>query len=172
MNTTLYIAGQPVALADVARKTNELSFTLSGKTYRFRSQRLPDGSFLLERETAPGVWERLNGLAWQAGKERRVQVGNLEAKVSELAAGADQASGQGELSPPAPMPGLIRQILVKRGEQVKQGQPLAVMEAMKLQITLSAGGDAKVEEVLVKEGDMVTEGTMLVRLVAEKDKAA
>ena len=48
------------------------------------------------------------------------------------------------------MPGVIRQILVKPGDKVKRDQPLVVMEAMKLQTTLTAGGDAKVEAVLVK----------------------
>lgn len=171
MNTTLYIAGHPVTLSDVTRKANEVSFTLSGKTYTFRSTRLPDGGFLLDHEVTSGVFQRMQGTAWQSGKDRRVQVGNLEARVSELAVGAEQAGGQSELSPSAPMPGLVRQILVKRGEKVKQGQPLAVMEAMKLQITLSAGGDAEVENVVVKEGDMISEGTTLVKLVAAKEQA-
>jgi len=170
MNTTLYIAGQPVALSDVSRKANEVSFVLSGKSYIFHSIRLPDGSFLLEHETAPGVWQRIPGAAWQAGKERRVQLGRLEAKVSELAVDATHAGEQNELSPSAPMPGLVRQIKVKRGDRVIKGQPLAVMEAMKLQITLAAGDNARVEEILVKEGDMLSEGTLLVRLVVEKEK--
>lgn len=171
MNRTLYIAGHPVEFSGVMRKANELSFMLSGKTYMFRSQCLPDGSSLLEKEITSGVWQRVHAAVWQTGKERRVQVGRLEAKVSELAVETGHAGGLGELSPPAPMPGLVRRILVKRGESVKQGQPLAVMEAMKLQITLSAGANAKVDEVLVKEGDMVSEGETIVKLSAAGAKA-
>jgi 3-methylcrotonyl-CoA carboxylase alpha subunit len=43
-----------------------------------------------------------------------------------------------------PMPGKIVQVLVKPGDAVKQGQPLAVLEAMKMEHTLSAPADAKV----------------------------
>jgi 3-methylcrotonyl-CoA carboxylase alpha subunit len=64
------------------------------------------------------------------------------------------------------MPGLVRQIFVKAGDRVTQGQALAVMEAMKLQITLSAGADATVDTIFVREGEMIAEGTELVRLIA------
>ena len=62
------------------------------------------------------------------------------------------------------MPGLVRQVLVKKGDRVKAGQPLIVMEAMKLQTTLVAGGDGVVEAVLVKESEQVAEGAELVRI--------
>ncbi len=172
MKTTLHISGAPVTLEDVSRKKGELSFSLNGKPYHFRSQRLEDGSFLLECEIASGVWQRMNGSAWQGKNTRHVQLGCLEAQISELAEGAAHGSGQAELSPRAPMPGLVRQILVKVGEKVERGQPLAVMEAMKLQTTLSAGADATVEAVLVKEGEMITEGTELVKLTPLKAEAA
>lgn len=168
MNVTLHINGKPVMLENMARKQQELSFTLGGKSYTFCSHRLPNSSFLLEHETASGVWQRMSGSVWRAGKDARVQVGNFAAKVTEHAADAAHAGQQAELSPPAPMPGLIRQIMVKAGERVAEGQALLVMEAMKLQITLSAGGDAKVDELLVSEGDLVTEGADLVRLTAEE----
>lgn len=170
MNSVLHIDGKPVTLENVVRKAHELSFTLSGRSYTFRSHKLPDGSFLLERQLPDGVWQRISGNAWQSGKERRVQLGNLEAKIAEHTAETSHATAQSALSPNAPMPGLIRQILVKAGEQVAEGQPLIVMEAMKLQITLPAGGNAKVEAVLVHEGEMVSEGAELVKLIAEAKK--
>jgi 3-methylcrotonyl-CoA carboxylase alpha subunit len=69
-----------------------------------------------------------------------------------------------------PMPGKIVQVLVKPGDKVKQGQPLAVLEAMKMEHTLSAPADAKVASVDVAPGDQVAEGTTVVRF--EMDKAA
>jgi 3-methylcrotonyl-CoA carboxylase alpha subunit len=62
------------------------------------------------------------------------------------------------------MPGLIRQILVKIGDVVTRGTPLLVMEAMKLQTTLAAGGDGVVEAIRVKVGDLVTDGAELIKL--------
>ncbi|HEX4295278.1 MAG TPA: acetyl/propionyl/methylcrotonyl-CoA carboxylase subunit alpha [Rhizomicrobium sp.] len=62
-----------------------------------------------------------------------------------------------------PMPGKIIQILVKAGDHVKKGQPLAVLEAMKMEHTLSAPADATVEAVQVAAGDQVADGTVVVR---------
>lgn len=166
MNLTLHIDGNPVTLEKLTRKSQEVSFTLHGKHYAFRSQKLPDGGMLLEREIAPGVWQRLSGDAWAMRDAKRVRLSAWEAKISEQTKAAGLAQGESPLSPTAPMPGLVRQILVKVGEKVTKGQPLAVMEAMKLQTTLSAGGDGVVEAIGVQEGQMITEGTELVRVKA------
>jgi acetyl/propionyl-CoA carboxylase alpha subunit len=66
-----------------------------------------------------------------------------------------------------PMPGKIVQILVKAGEKVKRGQPLAVLEAMKMEHTLSAPADATVEEVSVSPGDQVKAEAVVVRFAKE-----
>lgn len=163
MNVTLHIDGKPVMLEKVARKSGEVSFTLEGKNYHFRSAKLPDGRNLLERETAPGVWQRVSGMAWQIKDAKRVALGKSEAKIAEQSK-KSAAGAEGALSPTAPMPGLIRQLLVKPGDAVEKGQPLLVMEAMKLQTTLSAGGVGKVEAVLVKVGDLVTDGAELIKI--------
>ncbi|MDX2094484.1 MAG: biotin/lipoyl-containing protein [Alphaproteobacteria bacterium] len=171
MNLTLYIDGTEVPLSDMVRHGEVLSFTLQGTAYRFRSARLPDGSMLLEREIRDGIWQRTAGSAWQNKDVRRVQLGGLEASVTELTRVRGEIA-QAELSPRAPMPGVIRQILVAAGDTVRKGQPLVVMEAMKLQTTLSAGADATVAAVLVTVGAVVQEGAELVTLTAHTASAA
>ncbi len=69
-----------------------------------------------------------------------------------------------------PMPGKIVQLLVKAGDIVKRGQPLAVLEAMKMEHTLSAPADDVIESVNVSAGDQVSEGTIVLRFA--RDKAA
>jgi len=174
MNITLHMDGTPVTLESLLRKTGEVSFELNGKTHSFRSHHLPDGSLVLEHETAPGVWQRIPVSVWRDAKNMcHVQLAGVEAKITELAADAAQGSDEAALSPTAPMPGVIRKVMVKTGESVTKGQALVVMEAMKLQTTLSAGADATVEEVLVIEGAQVDDGDELVRLVATaKEEAA
>jgi acetyl/propionyl-CoA carboxylase alpha subunit len=68
-----------------------------------------------------------------------------------------------------PMPGKIIQVLVKAGDAVKKGQPLAVLEAMKMEHTLSAPADATVEAVAVAQGDQVPDGTVVVRFAKGKE---
>ena len=64
----------------------------------------------------------------------------------------------------APMPGKIISIAVKAGDTVEKGQPLLVMEAMKMEHTISAPADGKVAEVFYAIGDQVTEGAELVAI--------
>ncbi|MEC5214189.1 3-methylcrotonyl-CoA carboxylase alpha subunit [Polaromonas sp. CG_9.5] len=76
-------------------------------------------------------------------------------------AGESQAEG-GRLT--APMPGKILSFSVKAGDTVKKGQPLAVMEAMKMEHTIAAPADGVVEELLYAPGDQVTEGSELLKI--------
>ncbi len=62
----------------------------------------------------------------------------------------------------APMPGKILAILVKKGQQVKQGTPLLIMEAMKMEHTITAPHDGAVQEIHYAVGDQVTDGTLLL----------
>ncbi len=70
----------------------------------------------------------------------------------------------------APMPGKVIQIFVKAGEKVKRGTPLAVLEAMKMENTLSAQTDATIAEVAVSVGDQVGEGALILRFESEPKK--
>ena len=76
-------------------------------------------------------------------------------------AGETQAEG-GRLT--APMPGKVVSFAVKAGDKVTKGQPLAVMEAMKMEHTIAAPADGTVEELLYAPGDQVTEGSELLRI--------
>jgi 3-methylcrotonyl-CoA carboxylase alpha subunit len=79
-------------------------------------------------------------------------------------AGADIAGGR--LT--APMPGRVIQLLVAAGETVRQGQPMMVIEAMKMEHTIAAPRDGIVEAVHYAAGDPVEEGAELIALAEEK----
>ncbi len=64
----------------------------------------------------------------------------------------------------APMPGKVIAFLARPGDAVKLGQPLAMMEAMKMEHTITAPRDGTVEELLYAPGDQVSEGGELLRL--------
>ena len=69
----------------------------------------------------------------------------------------------------APMPGLVKQVRVKAGEEVSQGDALAVLEAMKMEHTLTAARAGTVAEIYVTDGDQVSDGDLLVSLVPENE---
>jgi len=88
----------------------------------------------------------------------------LVEEFDPIAHSADGATEGGRLT--APMPGKVVAFLAKVGERVTQGQPLAVMEAMKMEHTIAAPRDGLVEELLYAVGDQVSEGGELLRLAA------
>lgn len=68
----------------------------------------------------------------------------------------------------SPMPGKIIQVSVAAGASVAKGDTLIVMEAMKMEHTLSASVDGVVEDVFFEVGDQVEEGVLLIRLENEE----
>ncbi|MGR3758778.1 acetyl/propionyl/methylcrotonyl-CoA carboxylase subunit alpha [Roseobacteraceae bacterium NS-SX3] len=64
----------------------------------------------------------------------------------------------------APMPGLVKAVFAEAGQEVKEGDRLAVLEAMKMEHSLLAARDGTVAEVLAAAGDQVEAGAALVRL--------
>ena len=64
----------------------------------------------------------------------------------------------------APMPGLVRDVLVRAGAAVEKGDALVVLEAMKMEHGLVAARDGVVAEVLVRAGAQVEAGAALIRL--------
>ncbi len=65
----------------------------------------------------------------------------------------------------APMPGKVVDVKVSKGDVVKKGSPILVVEAMKMQNELPSPIDGKVEEIAVKAGDTVESGQKLVVIV-------
>jgi 3-methylcrotonyl-CoA carboxylase alpha subunit len=64
----------------------------------------------------------------------------------------------------APMPGLVRDVAVKAGDTVEEGDRMIVLEAMKMEHVLRAPRSGVVAEVTVATGDQVTAGALMVRL--------
>ncbi|MBC7741142.1 MAG: acetyl-CoA carboxylase biotin carboxyl carrier protein subunit [Bdellovibrionaceae bacterium] len=67
----------------------------------------------------------------------------------------------------APMPGKMTKVFITEGQTVKKGDPLIVMEAMKMEYTLKSDINAQVEKVFVAVQQQVTLGHLLVQLKPE-----
>jgi acetyl-CoA/propionyl-CoA carboxylase biotin carboxyl carrier protein len=81
------------------------------------------------------------------------------ARPKRVATSSGGAGGDGTVS--APMQGTIVQVLVEVGAEVKAGQAVLVLEAMKMENQISAGKDGKVAEIRVAAGDSVGTGDIL-----------
>ena len=84
--------------------------------------------------------------------------------IDRLAHAGDTHAEGGRLT--APMPGKVVSFAVKAGDKVSRGQPLAVMEAMKMEHTIAAPADGTVDELMFSPGEQVAEGDELLRMAA------
>ncbi len=71
------------------------------------------------------------------------------------------SKGPAEGSLESPMPGKIFQILKKKGSEVKSGDTILILEAMKMEHAIKATKDGKVKEIFFNEGEQVTGGAEL-----------
>jgi biotin carboxyl carrier protein len=68
----------------------------------------------------------------------------------------------------APIPGVVTQVFVKTSQQVQPGDPLLVIEAMKMKNTLRSGHDLTVAAVHVRAGEAIKAGKLLVEFGEKK----
>lgn len=64
----------------------------------------------------------------------------------------------------APMPGLVLEIAISDGQEVKQGDKLLILEAMKMENSIMIHTDAVIKNVLVTAGQAVEKGQVLIEL--------
>jgi propionyl-CoA carboxylase alpha chain len=91
--------------------------------------------------------------------------GSSEFRVEPRFPDLDAAHSAGSLV--APMPGAVVRVLVDAGAEVEAGQPLVVLEAMKMEHTVASPATGTVSEVKVQPGQQVEAGAVLV-VVAEE----
>ncbi len=102
------------------------------------------------------VFFEVNGIP----REVSVQDHSQEPEIPRAA----KADPNDRLQVGAAMPGLVVTVAVQVGDQVKQGQKLLSLEAMKMETSIHAEQSGTIAEVLVKPGSQVENGDLLMRL--------
>lgn len=92
---------------------------------------------------------------------RSIKIFNDEMLLHESLKKGGGFGGDAELK--SGMPGKIIEIFAKEGDVVKANKPLLIMEAMKMENEMRASRDVKVKEILVKQGDSIESGAVLIR---------
>jgi biotin carboxyl carrier protein len=139
-NAVVEVSGKTLALENVERLSpHEFSFTLNGKTVKAFA-------------AAP---------TRRVGAERHLFVDGRTLYYRAETAGAHHAAQHHHHDMTAPMPGKILKVFVKEGDAVKRGQPVLILEAMKMEHGIQAAFDGVVKRLLVKEGDRVELGAAL-----------
>ena len=159
--------GGRIVHVTVTRTGATFAVTVDGRTRQIDAARIDAHTLSL---IVDGVWPKDVVVAPGPGPGRltatidgvtvAVSVNGARGPGRRGASASAGADGSGRVS--APMPGKIVRVLVAAGDTVRAGQPLAVIEAMKMENELRAGRAGTVAEVLARQGDSVDAGALLV----------
>lgn len=139
---------------------------VDGKSYSVDARAAPSDALTLviDHQVYDVAFENRRLPQWGLrvrGRSTPVQVLSPREAATRRAHRDDGVAGAWALS--APMPGKVTQILVAKGEEVKAGQALVVIEAMKMENELRAPADGVISEVLVAPGATVESGATLLK---------
>ena len=104
----------------------------------------------------------VNGETYSVVREPEPVVEKKKVAVKPVAAKPSAGGDEMQDALRSPLPGTVVEILAKTGQQVKEGDTLVVLEAMKMNNNLTAERDGVVKAILVEEGEAVKENTPLV----------
>jgi biotin carboxyl carrier protein len=137
-----------------------LHFEFSKTDYQYMDETISflfkDSSYLLD-VTSSGI----DYTVYTRGAFRTVKIYNEEALLHESLKGGTVLGHSDTLK--SEMPGKIVKIFVSPGQEVKAGDPLLIMEAMKMENEMRATQDAKIKNICVKEGVNVETNTVLLQ---------
>ena len=130
----------------------EYNVTVNPKEGKFFDVTVNGATYEVEAENAPAA-----APAPQPG------AAPVQAAPAAAAAPAAKPAGAGE-KVASPLPGVIIEISVKEGQQVKAGQKVAILEAMKMENEIPAPKDGTITDIHVHKGDTLQEGDPVVTI--------
>ena len=96
------------------------------------------------------------------GQGRSVQIKDESIKIDKIINAKADKNNSKEIG--APLQGMLSAILVKEGEKVIKNQPLFIIEAMKMETTITATEDSTIKQIVLKGGVMVNSEDLVVKL--------
>ncbi len=160
--------GKRVADVELLSKNgNFVVISIDGEEYEVDIAMLKDGVYSILKKGRSYKAELIrseDGKNYEvntAFSSHKVQILDSKAKYLRLKSGADERQDDKIVTP---MPGKVVNIPIKVGQQLKAGETVVVIEAMKMQNNYKVSDDCVVKEILISEGDAVKSDQLLVRL--------
>ena len=130
----------------------EYNVTVNPKEGKFFDVTVNGATYEVEAENAPA-----------AAPAPQPAAAPVQAAPAAAAAPAAKPAGAGE-KVASPLPGVIIESSVKEGQQVKAGQKVAILEAMKMENEIPAPKDGTITDIHVHKGDTLQEGDPVVTI--------
>lgn len=159
MEKKYFINGQEVTVQDFTQDATAVSFSLHGKKFQFNRVYQEGPELILEqngRFKAQVSSRNREGEATVMTRGREAVISLVDKKRKAVVRAA------GGLT--SPMPGKIFKILKARGDEVKKGDPILILEAMKMEHAIRSDKDGKIKQILFKEGELVQGGVTLAEV--------
>jgi biotin carboxyl carrier protein len=152
---------QPQAI-DITRNESTITIERGGKKSTFTYRKTSSG-YLLEKD---GKIFHTN-IQSRIGEKAVVNVNDRTLTLDwkdpyKILTGANSGANSGETK--AVMPGRVIKILVSKGQEVEPGQPMLVLEAMKMENEIKASRAGKISNIHVIEGASVESGAALITM--------
>jgi biotin carboxyl carrier protein len=160
MDKTFSLNGKEIKVQDFKKTEERVSFSLNGKSHSYSVISRDGHEMILDGGQRIKVAVSTPG---QDG-EAMVIAGSVEAKVgSSTGKKSKKASGQaGGLA--SPMPGKIFKVVKEVGADVKKGEAILILEAMKMEHSIRSDKDGKVKKIFYKVGELVQGGVILAEV--------
>jgi biotin carboxyl carrier protein len=144
--------------------SGEYKAIIADREYQFSGSNISPNEFSI-------LLDKKNMKAYVAESEENLYV-HIGGRIIKLgkpgAASRGYSGGEGEFGVKdeisTPMPGKVVKVLVSEGDQVKTGQPLVIVESMKMENEIKSPADAEVISVKYTNGDLVEPGQPIIKL--------
>ncbi len=151
----LNLNNEKVAITNLKFQGTEVSFEMNSIKYSFSVNELDKNHFKVVSNKKSYDFIKAQNLEFAEGVEFSFDEGQRSKNKKKSAMPGSMVS---------PMPGKILKIFVNLGDTVEVGEPLLVMEAMKMEHTIKAGSPGVVEHIYFKVGDQIQASVDLVKI--------
>jgi biotin carboxyl carrier protein len=150
---------------EINERDGRLEATVDGRQYEIESSQPEPGVYLFKHEGR--IYEASVSKPSASGEPHKVRLRGRETEVRIIdpkrlrGAGSAQDHGDGLAEIKTAMPGKLVRVIAEAGAEVKKGDGIVVVEAMKMQNELKSPKDGTVREIKAKEGQTVAAGEVL-----------
>lgn len=166
---TIKVNGNKEFKTELAQQSNNISGTLNGADFKADIIKVRDGVYHLLKDNVSYNLEVVKHIPEE--KKLVVKINNtpysldIKDKYDDLlhSLGLDNLASKKVNDIKAPMPGMVLNILVTEGQEVKKGDGLIVLEAMKMENILKSPTDGVIKKIAINKGVAVEKNQLLIQ---------